>query len=110
MELWLLAVLLAAIDVSVEAVVSSTTTGAVAGVLIVVVVVSGAVLDDRVLLLQAPRAKPARSNVNKTVFFIGEMSCSLTDRLGSDRFSRRNPRNLHEIFCTHYRRRRAHSI
>jgi len=92
-----LAVLLAAIDESVAAAVSSTTTGAVAEVLIVVVVVSGAVLEDRVLLLQALRAKPAKINVNKIEFFIGEMSCLLTDRLISHRFSRQNPRKLHEI-------------
>src|SRR6476469_3387569 len=65
----------------------SATTGVVA-VDVVVMVESVVAVDDRVLVwLQPARAKPARIKVNKSEFFIGGLSCRVTDRACFARFT-----------------------
>ena len=56
---------------------------------VVIVASVGAVLAERVLLLQPARARPARSKVNKIEFFIGGLNCWVTDRAGFVRFEHR---------------------
>jgi hypothetical protein len=65
----------------------SATTGAVAAD-VVVMVESVVAVEDRVLVwLQPARAKPARIKVNKSEFFIGGLSCRVTDPACFARFT-----------------------